>query len=650
MEEKRLKFTELYISNFRNITERTIKFNDSVTKIEGENGLGKTNILSSIMWCLFGKNIYDVKQFPISPIINGEEDNSLNTIVRLTINDNYVIERSYKDRKTNLKTGWIIDGKTELVALTQTKYNEELKENFIDEETFKSLSNINYIPNLNWKELKELIFSLIGNIDDDEVLLRDDFNLIEEYVRKFGIDETQRLLKNTDIELNDDIKRLETEYQTLLNTKDKYVGSDENNSQLIVRKEEIIKQLDSIYKQQEEEKLHNEELNNKQRQLSQLEYEKKQIEIEIANLKEKITDYDDLYKNSGMSEEQMRERERINLTSVIDNLSKAISNLEEDLEKNKKDLESLKQKGNELKQKEVKVENDTCSACGQHLPEDKIQETLNKLKEQQENELLQIKARYEDKKEQIKLLEEQRHSAIKMIEEKQQELQNLSNKHYEIEQETEKQKEIRVRKEQCEINLKELVDKPFQFENEIIKLKNEIENLNSVAFEHNDTTLLNQELNEINNKLATTITLNKLNEDVDNKAKELEEKRNNKVVNKDKLQEVVKFNNIKADLLQKKVKQYFSIVNFKTKEFNQNGEEVETFKICNDKGIEFKEVNTGNKILLGIDLLQGIMKAKNIYCPMIIDNFECLTTDIKLDNTQLIVASAIKDKKELEVL
>ena len=269
MEEKRLKFTELYISNFRNITERTIKFNDSVTKIEGENGLGKTNILSSIMWCLFGKNIYDVKQFPISPIINGEEDNSLNTIVRLTINDNYVIERSYKDRKTNLKTGWIIDGKTELVALTQTKYNEELKENFIDEETFKSLSNINYIPNLNWKELKELIFSLIGNIDDEEVLLRDEFNLIEEYVKKFGIDETQRLLKNTDSELNDDIKRLETEYQTLLNTKDKYVNSDEDNSQLIARKEEIIKQQKTNYKKQKKKKIHNEEINNKQRQITQ---------------------------------------------------------------------------------------------------------------------------------------------------------------------------------------------------------------------------------------------------------------------------------------------------------------------------------------------------------------------------------------------
>ena len=218
----------------------SINFNDNFTEISGKNGLGKTNTLSAIMWCLFGKNIYDEKLFTISPIIDEKEDNSINTIVKLVINNEYVIERSYKDRKTSLKTGWIIDGKEELVTITQTKYNEELKEHFVDEETFKSLSNINYIPNLNWKDLKALIFELIGNIEDDEVLLRDNFELIEEYVRKFGIDETQKLLKQTDSNLNDDIKRLETQYQTLLNTKEKYVANEEENKELLSRKDCVI--------------------------------------------------------------------------------------------------------------------------------------------------------------------------------------------------------------------------------------------------------------------------------------------------------------------------------------------------------------------------------------------------------------------------
>ena len=240
---KKIKFNHISITNFRNINELEFDFNDKTTEIVGENGLGKTNTLSAIMWCLFGKDIYDVKQFTISPIINGKEDNSINTIVKLVLNDNYVIERSYKNRKTDLKTGWIIDGKENLVSITQSNYLKELSEEVVDESTFKSLSNINYVPNLNWKDLKKLIFDLIGDISDDEVLLRDNFELIEEYVRKFGIEQTQKLLQETNKELNTDIKRLETEYQTLLNTKEKYVATESEQEILLKRKEEIEKTL-----------------------------------------------------------------------------------------------------------------------------------------------------------------------------------------------------------------------------------------------------------------------------------------------------------------------------------------------------------------------------------------------------------------------
>ena len=222
----------MHITNFRNINELEINFDKNFTEIYAQNGKGKTNTLSSIMWCLFGKNIYDEKQFPISPIIDGEERNDITTNVKLVINDEYVVSRSYYKRLTTLQTGYIIDGQEQLVTITQTNFNKELAEKYVDETTFKSLSNINYIPNLNWKDLKEMIFSLIGGISDEEVLLRDDFSPIEDYVRKFGIDSTQKLLKDSDTKINDDIKRLEAEYQVLVNTKEKYVLDESDNTLL----------------------------------------------------------------------------------------------------------------------------------------------------------------------------------------------------------------------------------------------------------------------------------------------------------------------------------------------------------------------------------------------------------------------------------
>src|SRR5574344_817396 len=268
---KKIKFSKLTIKNFRNINELEINFNDDITEISGKNGLGKTNTLSAIMWCLWGKDIYDTKQFVISPIIDGEEDNSINTVVKLVINDNYVVERSYCKRITSLKTGWIIDGKEQCVSITQSNYQKELLENLVDEETFKSLSNINYIPNLNWKDLKKLIFDLIGDISDNEVLLRDDFGLIEEYITKFGIEQTQKLLQDTDKELSNDIKKLETEYQTLVNTKEKYVANEEDNAKLETRKQEIEKELYANKQQQLEQQQKLDEYNSKKRDIDNYE-------------------------------------------------------------------------------------------------------------------------------------------------------------------------------------------------------------------------------------------------------------------------------------------------------------------------------------------------------------------------------------------
>ena len=60
------------------------------------------------------------------------------------------------------------------------------------------------------------------------------------------------------------------------------------------------------------------------------------------------------------------------------------------------------------------------------------------------------------------------------------------------------------------------------------------------------------------------------------------------------MQQCIKFN-IKADLLKQKVSKYFNLVNFKTKDYTNDGLEVETFKITNENNIEFKECSQGEK-------------------------------------------------------
>lgn len=648
MESKKLKFTKLRISNFRNIVESELDFKEGFNEISAKNGVGKTNTLSAIMWCLFGKDINDVKQFVISPIIDGKEDNSIETTVTLIINDNYVVQRKYKNRVTTLKTGWIIDGKEELVELTQTKYKEELTQNFVDEETFKSLSNITYVPSLNWKELKALIFELIGEIDDNEVLLLDNFNKIEEYVKKFGISQTEKQLKETDSTLKSEIKTCESTYQTLVNTRDKYVVLDKKESEeLTSKKEQIEKQLYQNNQEiAERDKLLTDK-NNRINEVNSLKNVKENLENKKQNNIEMIETLKKAYDNSGFNVEIQRKNDlteqQYKIDSVKNDIDKLISGAN-DLEKAK---EEIKKQATELSTKEIKVENDVCPTCGNKMPEEHIRETIQKLEKEKQEKIDELRNKFNSIDNQLNIIKETIKDKKDLLDHEETTLELIKTKEYEVISETDKQIEIKNTIRAYQNTNNGMEEQIKNLEENISKLEKEIEiiQINDVNVDNDE---LKKQLNEINEKLATTIAFNKITEDVDNAKLELENKKENYVKNKEKLEEVVKFNNVKAELLKRRVKTYFDLVTFKTQEFNKDGQEVETFKICNSKGVEYDETNTGQRILLGVDLVSGIMKAKNIYVPIIVDNFEALTDNIETDN-QIIVARAVKDIDRIEV-
>ena len=221
-------------------------------------------------------------------------------------------------------------------------------------------------------------------------------------------------------------------------------------------------------------------------------------------------------------------------------------------------------------------------------------------------------------------------------------------KEYKVEDENDKQKEIRVQKENEEI---QLVEKVKQFD-ELSKLyeikKQEFELMDSPTYDVVDITPLLLELDKINEKLSTTIALEKLEDELEIIDCDLNSLKHKKNVVKEKLQQVAMFNNLKADLVREKAKSRFNIVDFKTREFTQDGTEVETFKICID-GIDYKELNTGMKILVSIDLVNGIQKMKDVFVPILMDNAENVTNDISVKDTQLIIARAVKGLEKIEI-
>lgn len=638
-------YTYLKIENFRGINELEINFKDGINEIYGDNGVGKTTILDSITWVLFGKNLADKKSgFTISPIIDGVERNDLETKVKLIINNNFIVVRSWKDKKTSLQCGFIENDKENLVSMTQTEFKKVLSEKFIDEEEFKALSNINYIPSLKWQDLKEFIFSLIGEIKDEEVLLNGSFENVEMLIRNFGIEKATEQIKTTEKELNENIKTLEIEVKNTINLKVKYVADNEENETLKLRKEELENKITSIKEKQEKNQQLIYEYNLQKEKQFERELKLKDTIQTKENNEEKIKNYEELYKANSYNADLIRQRDLNEKQLEIESVEKELKNIDSQIEINKVDLEKTEDAAQHYIMQEVKVENETCSACGQKLPEDKIKETLDNLKKQYADKIEDYKIQISDIKNKLDDLENSKKELLNKQKELIKEKQNIKTKEYDEVEETEKQKEIRVKKEELEIENKELIQKIEEMNNFISKNTIESPKLEDIEF----VDIYTQELNEINNKLATTITLEKLEDDIKSKEEELESARNSKKLNYTKMQEIIAFNNAKAELLKQRVRKYFKLVEFVTSETTNDGNLIETFKLAYN-GITYEDLNQSMKILLCLDLLVGIQRIKDKHICILIDNGEQITRLPKLES-QLIVTYVKKQEiKKVEV-
>ena len=186
------------------------------------------------------------------------------------------------------------------------------------------------------------------------------------------------------------------------------------------------------------------------------------------------------------------------------------------------------------------------------------------------------------------------------------------------------------------------------------KLEESIQILEAKIKEHKvieieDTMTLQNELEEITKRLAVSDTIKIFKDQL----KELENKHQDLLTEKellnDKEQQLILFNNTRAEMLRERVKHNFKIADFITQEETKDGKLVETFKISIN-GIEYSALNTGHKILVALDLIDNIQRMKDKRLPILIDGLGELTRLPELE-TQLIGCRAkFQANKKLEVV
>ena len=208
-----------------------IEFDENKTYIIGANFQGKTTVGSVFNWCLTNTSLYGKEKEQVA----NDTRKGKNVIVDITFVDNFGIEhRLVRDKGKELHL--TLDGK----EIKQ----ESLVQFYKDKDIFLVAHNPYYFWTLEPKEQKDLIRSILPNIEPIEA-----FKLLPEYDRQILENPIENLSSYTN-KKNQEIDRLEKEYNRNIGMIEtlKTIALEQEGSILNFDKEEELKVLQEKYR------------------------------------------------------------------------------------------------------------------------------------------------------------------------------------------------------------------------------------------------------------------------------------------------------------------------------------------------------------------------------------------------------------------
>ena len=559
-----LLIKEIHIKNIRSHEDFVFKPHlTGVTSINGVNGSGKSTIVNSFSWCLYGTKFSGQKNKTfIRDGVDAKEKEVSVTSYILVNGEEYKIKRKLLDNKGTCECNVFKKKDEEYIkeagpAVSHTeRYIRELLG--IDEKGFLSSifiqqKQVDQIISASAKERSIIIEKLTGilaltksidlakeeyktlqkaanliNVEDDSEVIKkintekDTINELRNFLnngkKDYDLLKEQIEIKNQELEEED--KKQEIKNQLT----QEYIQTKSNISNYNKVIDENIKMLENNKKNKKVKVLQNEdELREKQKELN-------------TNLKTETDKYNYVKSVLLSLEEKINKKIILDLDLLIEETTEYIQKLEKDIEDKTTEKLVLKTEITHNNQliKALKNNDASCPVCGSPIEEEF--QSLEELVEKTKN-----------KKEYFKNIEVEIVSLTSKLNEEKNNL-NIYNQNLVFKKE--KEEALLLYKEK-EKELKKLEKVIKKIDTELSVVNNHLSEINL----HKEAISLTKEIEQ--NVIEYT---NRLNEEKEKK-KQLETKKNElnaldkksyKVLKDDTLNENKKFNDLKTDLLQKK--------------------------------------------------------------------------------------------------
>lgn len=615
----------------------------TLTKIMARNGVGKSSIVAVINWVLYNCD-GDLKDNPnVRREVNGKPVDDMDTYGELTFDvDGKEITMKKVQKRTYSKDGssYKDDNKYFIndVPKTLKDFNAYLD---VDMNVFKMCSNVNAFLNQKPAEMREYLFSLVGDVTDLDIASQEaELAELVPLLEKYTTEELSAMNKATKTKIAKDLPILDGQIKE--KERDIQLKQAIEVSNLELQKNSLKVQIDDcVAKQTDNDKLI-------------AEYDK--ASSDILNLKFELSDMSRKANEENVKARRKHESQISNLNYVIEDSKKSISNAEDvvSFDKDKiaeyqKTLDDSRTEWKAEKERVFDENNLICPYCKQEYPEEKKEKLKADFKAHKETELSRIT--------------DKGNTAKKTLDE----IKGLL---------VEAEQELADRKQKLEKHLVDLAD----LEKQLAELPQEIDVTSSEEYKEleqkiaereeamhkaNDIsavkaelkaqeTALRQQLAECESQIAKSDTAAD-----EQRLEELKQTRIDSEQNKANAEKILdlldELDKAKNEALTEAVNSHFGLVKWQLFTYTKSG----GYKSCCIPTVDGKSIlttmsNKGNRILGRVDICNSIQKISSISVPIILDDSESLSMDnqkkvAEMVDSQLIML-IVNDSEKLEIM
>ena len=650
-----IELVKMHIENFKGIKELDISFGKN-TKIYGQNATGKTSIVDAYNWCLFDKNSIGEAKFQIRPLdANNNQINHVEIKVYVTlridgreITFKKVQKQNWVKKRGSLSEtlqGNVNSFEIDEVPKKEKDYKEYIK-NIINEDLFKLITNPQAFVGKKWQEQREELMKLAPDIDNEDVIATNP-KLLSELSLALSLHNPEDLQAKAKKALSE-YKKQQAEIPARIDEVRKSM-TDIDVAELELQRNGLKEQIAEIEKSEED---------------MTAQYEKYQKDTDdLMDLKFKLSDMERKANEDNNTSKRKYEEQIADFDADISSSNRRIDALKQNIIDAGGTISAYEKKREELladwKEENAKTYVDNlvfdensaiCPMCGQSYPEDKIE---------------QIKADFEQKKADVKAKWEKDHkdtldrivadgNRYKDL------IENLKSKiddaEAQLSAEQNKLQRMELEKEGLTDLLEALPDKVDISDSEAYKeLASQIAEKEKILNTANSGAEMRQQLRIKKNGLKEELfEVEKQITSADNSAKEerieeLQQEMNDiadKVNEQEKMIYLLEeFTKAKMTMISKSVNEKFKIVNWKLFDKQVNGAIVECCE-CTVNGVPFSALNTGHRIVAGLDIISTLSEMYGVIAPIFIDNAEAINEfNIPKIEAQTILLSVSHDKQ-----